>query len=490
MPITYAFDHTGVLPANRIIGENQTLSSVNATNYHFIVPAFAPYFANSLNIVLTTVGGVVRTLVEGIDYFPSYVFIGASRACVSNICGGVSFLDNTLVGTLTLNYQTIGGNWTVDDNKINTILSDTLRNPLVTSWEQIADVQLLFPVVEHEWNLTDLVGMSDVVDKISEISTAVATVPPPDFSSYQLLANVNKAQIGLGNVDNFRTATPSETVIGTSVTKFTTPKGVKDAIDYAIATSIVPPPDATFQTEMFTANELQPLYTLTQTPFPTNPPIIIVNGVLELKNRFDFTVNGKNIHFKYPFIENDEVVITNQLTAFNKNDDRHWINEQFTVTSQNQVFSLSRAPTQGDYIKIILNQFNILNYGIDFTLTGANISINFPIEAGDTIEVISLNDRKITSVDGEDNGLPAGIVTDPYGNPSSNGLMGPAGPQGPAGPAGPQGPAGDGTGSGEPGPQGPQGVPGPVGPAGPQGPAGTSGTGGSIGIIKYIGFFG
>lgn len=402
MPNPYAFDHTGALPANRIVGENQTLSSVNATNYHFIVPAFAPYFANSLNIVLTTIGGQVRTLVEGIDYFPSYVFIGASRACVSNICGGISFLDNTLTGTLTLVYQTIGGNWTVDDNKINTILSDTLRNPLVTSWEQIADVQVLFPVIDHEWYLTDLVGMSSVVDKISEVTTAIANKPPLDFSSYQLLANVNKLQIGLGNVDNFRTANPAETITGLSVTKFTTPKGVKDAIDYAIENSRVVVPDATFQTEVFIATAAQPLFSLTQAPCATTPPIIIINGVLQLKNRLDFTVNGKIIYFDYPLSLGDEVVITNQITNYNTNNDKYWINERFAVTSQNQVFTLARIPIQGDYLKIILNYFNILNYGIDFTVTGANITISFPLQAGDSIEVVSLNERKITDVNSDD----------------------------------------------------------------------------------------
>jgi hypothetical protein len=47
---SYALDTTGQLPANLIVGETHTVTAVNDRTYHFIIPTFAPFHANSVRL--------------------------------------------------------------------------------------------------------------------------------------------------------------------------------------------------------------------------------------------------------------------------------------------------------------------------------------------------------------------------------------------------------------------------------------------------------
>ena len=47
---TYPFDPTGKLASNKITNEQQIITSNNWRDYHFIVPKFAPYFADTIKV--------------------------------------------------------------------------------------------------------------------------------------------------------------------------------------------------------------------------------------------------------------------------------------------------------------------------------------------------------------------------------------------------------------------------------------------------------
>jgi hypothetical protein len=172
---TYAFDPTGQLPANRIQGELQALTGAGAA-YTFVIPKLAPFFGESMSLSFKTLQGDIRPLVQGVDYYFSHEFIGASRACMHPIYGSITILNTELVGTLIFNqYQTIGGEWTLDAATITALLADQVHNPRTTSWDMVAGYPNVFPPVPHAWNLQDMVGMKDVVDAINRIVDAILT---------------------------------------------------------------------------------------------------------------------------------------------------------------------------------------------------------------------------------------------------------------------------------------------------------------------------
>lgn len=233
MDYTYVQDTSGALAANKITGEQQILTIANDQNYHFVVPRFAPFFASTLSVVFKGADNVTRPLIEGLDYYCTYLYVGASRACAKPIYGGISFINLQLNGVVTLNYQTLGGPWTLSATAISEMLSNTLRNPRTTTWEQVANVPQVFPPVDHEWDLSDMVGMSQVVDSLDQIAIEIAKKAVGDQSAKPTMFPTKK-QVGLGNVDNFKTASVNETILGTSVTQFATPKGVSAAIDFKL----------------------------------------------------------------------------------------------------------------------------------------------------------------------------------------------------------------------------------------------------------------
>jgi hypothetical protein len=227
--LAYPFDPTGSLASNLITGEQQILTAVNWTDYQFIMPRWAPFFYDSLVVNFTDTQGNSRTLVEGVDYYACFEFISASRACAKPIWGGVQFINPLLSGVVSLQYQTLGGIWTLDTTTISQLLADRLANPRISAWEQVVNQPVMFPVIDHEWDLVDLVGASDIVTALGGIEDMLRQTGQTGLAAH--LADftnphrVTAAQVGLGNVQNYGIAQPADLTAGTSNTVYMTPAG-------------------------------------------------------------------------------------------------------------------------------------------------------------------------------------------------------------------------------------------------------------------------
>jgi hypothetical protein len=228
--LAYPFDPTGSLASNLITGEQQILTAVNWTDYQFIVPRWAPFFYDSLVVTLTDTQGNTRTLVEGEDYYACFEFISASRACAKPIWGGVQFINPLLSGVIKLQYQTLGGIWTLDTTAISALLADRLANPRISAWEQVVDQPVMFPVIDHEWDLVDLVGASDIVTALGGIEDMLrqtgSTGLAAHLADFTNPHRVTATQVGLGLVQNFGIAQAADLASGVSNTTYMTPGGV------------------------------------------------------------------------------------------------------------------------------------------------------------------------------------------------------------------------------------------------------------------------
>lgn len=228
MPIiNYAFDPTGVNPDNRVIDEVHTVSSPGWMDFYFIVPRYAPFFRNSLTITLVETG---TALVEGVDWLPSHRFISASRGTLQPIYGSISFLNKTLSGVIKVSYQTLGGDWVLDETKILEIANNTNINPKTTTWEQVLDVpDVAFPPIDHMWAIDDMVGMSEVRQALDNIATAILNsggeggVASDHILDFNNPHQTTKAHVGLGNVSNYPTATLNQALNPANDQSFLTP---------------------------------------------------------------------------------------------------------------------------------------------------------------------------------------------------------------------------------------------------------------------------
>lgn len=407
MPTPYQFDPTGTLLANRITGEQHIITAASAGNYHYVVPTYAPFFSESCTVSHRDIDNNVRFLVEGIDFHFGYQFIAASRSCAKPIYGGISFLNMELAGMVTLVYQTVGGTWTLDPVQINEILSDTLRNPRVVSWEQIANVPTLFPVVDHVWNLQDLVGMSDVKNAIDSISVTIANKPATPPLTFDGLIP-SKYTVGLGNVQNFGIATDAEAIAGTSITKYVTPRGLKVALDSAIALL-----DGIGQTISLLATKAGAALIGTATSQTLDNAVLRVKTIADLRTLDVPSTDSSKVHTVIVLgrtavgdmatgtyywsttnteSDNGYTVVkpnTNPATGRWIHEDKDAYQRYGFITVDNQTsFVLDRTPVSGTGIKVVVNKFVELVGTINYQVNDKTITFLEPFVADQRVDII------------------------------------------------------------------------------------------------------
>jgi hypothetical protein len=231
---SYPFDPTGSLASNLVTGEQQVLVAQNFRDQHLIIPAAAPYFADTLQVLFKDTSGQISTLREGTDYFCTHWFISASRSCAMRVHGSISFINTALSGVVQLRYQTIGGIWVLDAASIAGLLASSMNNARVTSWEEISGTPYAFPPEAHTWDVYDMVGMDAVVAALAGIQDTLQQTGGAGLAAH--IADhdnphvVTAAQVGLGNVQNYAVAANSDAAAGTSTTLYMTPATTAAAI--------------------------------------------------------------------------------------------------------------------------------------------------------------------------------------------------------------------------------------------------------------------
>lgn len=195
MPLPYVFDPLGNNPANRVTDETHVLTGVNYRDFAFILPLYAPFFADeSLQLTLVT-GMDEQPLVRDQDYFPVLEFLGASIMLGRPVYGGICFAPLYTSGTIRLDqYQTLGGEWLDDTTALHAMILNRAINPRAVSWDQITNRQQVFPPTDHA-QPADTVTFDALLEAIQNLTLAIATLPPvtltvrpPQPTSAEILA--------------------------------------------------------------------------------------------------------------------------------------------------------------------------------------------------------------------------------------------------------------------------------------------------------------
>lgn len=231
--LLYPFDPTGKASTNLVQGERQVITPPGMLDFYFIIPKAGPYFRNSLKVTHYPSGNV---LIDGVDFTCSHSFQAATHSIGLGIYGSITFYDHTLTGTVSLEYQTVGGDWTIDEAKIAEILANTLLDPRITTWEQVVDVPYQFPPIAHEYSIDDWYGAGEIVDKLADIAAAIGASSGNALQNHIDNKNnphqVTATQVGLGLVGNYPMATIGEAQAGTSNTLYMSPLRSKNLIDF------------------------------------------------------------------------------------------------------------------------------------------------------------------------------------------------------------------------------------------------------------------
>ena len=239
---TWELDPYGTNPANDIKAERKVLSSTQDGTFMFLIPKAAPFYAETLVIKHVASG---RTLVKGVDWEPGYRFELVSKRTYKPVYGAICILDRTLTGTFEYNYHTLGGEYTLDEQSLLTLLSNALTDPRVTTWEKITDVPWYFTPIQHLFNVVDMVGGKELADAINRVADKILSAAERLYPSINVHIqdkenphNTTKAQVGLGNVSNFSLCTEQEALEGVRLDRYISPGHVSKMIAKLNSTSV------------------------------------------------------------------------------------------------------------------------------------------------------------------------------------------------------------------------------------------------------------
>lgn len=235
----YPLDLTGTQPTNRITHEKHTVSPPSKiTQSSFIVLRSCPAFADTV-VVKDGTGPTARTLVRGEDYLLTHKSIALTLLCKKPIYASIMFNDRNYTGTVYVNYQTVGGEYTLPDYSIVEKLTRQKYVITSVSFDQIVGLPASFPNPPHQHAPEDMVGLSAVVDKLKDIAAALRNLK----GSYGVLDETVRHhlsvvdahtpdKVGLSLLRNYGVASIADYALR-AVDKYTTPDTVFDVVSAA-----------------------------------------------------------------------------------------------------------------------------------------------------------------------------------------------------------------------------------------------------------------
>lgn len=230
----YPFDPYGANPVCLISNERHSLSAVSTASFALIVPKNGPFFRRGLVVKHIATD---KTLTEGVDFALGHKFTRATIETARPVYGSILILNRELTGAFDVTYQTLGGEFAIDTQLTLETLLNTQIDPRNTTWEAVINVPPLFPPYNHYFDADNLVGADDLRLAILQIRDTIAAMPerllPILMTHLDDVDNphrVDKEDVGLGFVDNFKTATVAETIEGMLNNRFVTPSGVRQLI--------------------------------------------------------------------------------------------------------------------------------------------------------------------------------------------------------------------------------------------------------------------
>ncbi|MEG3034047.1 MAG: hypothetical protein RR877_00970 [Aurantimicrobium sp.] len=231
---TYPEDRTGTRASNLITGEEHVLTPDNHRNFHFIIPKFAPFYAESVKL-FKSINGTLLELKEGIDYHFSLEYVSASLSTGKPVYGGISFVDLSLDAKVVLQqYRTVGGQWTLNTQEMLETIANIVFNPRKLTWDQISGKPVTFGPTDHTFDFNNLLTEKQIGDKLRDIRDAILTAAQANTDHENRMDNphnVSAIQLGVGAFYQKGIATITEALDGKDPDKVITASVLKSVLE-------------------------------------------------------------------------------------------------------------------------------------------------------------------------------------------------------------------------------------------------------------------
>lgn len=211
--VVYPLDESGQSPSNRIVNERHELTSASWSGFNLIIPNAAPFFDDSIEYLTHYPSG--DRLERGRDWITGYLFQSCTGELGKFVSSCIYFFDTGLTGQVEIpSYQCLGGEWQVNQEQMTAILAQALLNPQRYYWEYVANLPQIFRPLDHDQDIDEFSELGSLLDSLQGIANAIRDTPWGATLQAHLIAhnphNINKDDVGLPFVNNWRVATPTD----------------------------------------------------------------------------------------------------------------------------------------------------------------------------------------------------------------------------------------------------------------------------------------
>lgn len=168
----YELDLTGKNPMNLITGE-RTIIANTLNKYRCFIPAFAPFFSESVKLQ-QIISGKTVPLIEGIHYVFGHYYAEGEVATKKRINGSVMLLE-PMSGVLEfLEYQTLGGPTNTSKTAIATHLgSPDLPDPRNIDWAEVLKISTVNMAVEKPESYGEAISTDEIIAAVEGMKKAI-----------------------------------------------------------------------------------------------------------------------------------------------------------------------------------------------------------------------------------------------------------------------------------------------------------------------------
>lgn len=261
--IKYPLDLSGTNPTNLV---TQEFHSIGPDYGRAIALDHGPFFTESL-VVIERVSG--RVLDPHDDYMVLQPYQEATRRTGQPVAAVIYVHNKQVADELYIDYQVVGGEFSWSIYAIKQLIEDLELDNRPVYWGDIIGRPLTFPPTPHLHPLSDTYGWEFIGYQLEEISRAILNGDVGAHEEMMRVINLQfdelrayvdllkdyaeahtadmdnphqttKAQVGLGNVQNYPLASKEQAESGTSNQVYMTPIRVAEAIE-ALAIALFQP---------------------------------------------------------------------------------------------------------------------------------------------------------------------------------------------------------------------------------------------------------
>lgn len=173
MSIIFTDDPSGSSPNNRVTGEAQSVTRFYGQYGAMVIPEYAPFFANQLNVYIRDLAGERIDLQEGIDYNLIMPYIQGMNVIGAALYGAISFLKQDCPNEVFIDYQVLGSGYGISRYQFLEDVANRLWNPRMIYWDTVMKVPTCQPPEPHPQDAALLYGADSVVEALYAIADAI-----------------------------------------------------------------------------------------------------------------------------------------------------------------------------------------------------------------------------------------------------------------------------------------------------------------------------